>query len=295
MTEAVDAAKYGYGSVQVKDVDGTVKYTAPALEELIRWRLWNRTSAGVMAELGSHQLDAASIFIGAMHARASKDPNSHPLVHPISVAAVGNRNIYDWDREIEDHMSCIIEFPGPEYNAKDALGRLKTITVAYTALSGNSFGGYGETVLGNKGTIVLEEEQKYMLYSTDAAPESTVASTKIAVTKGSGKDKDSAVLDTQASGGPQAAAVGAAALGQISRGYKEELEHWAWCIRNRDPKNQPRCRPEVALKDAVIALTTNLAVQRRERIEFNDEWFDIKKDATPDGSKINLSQYKAPV
>ena len=187
-----------------------MKYTAPPLEELIRWRLWNRTSAGVMAELGSHQLDAASIFIGAMHARASKDPNSHPLVHPISVAAVGNRNIYDWDREIEDHMSCIIEFPGPEYNAKDALGRLKTITVAYTALSGNNFGGYGETVLGTKGTIVLEEEQKYMLYSTDAAPDSTVASTKIGVTKVASKDKDSAVLDTQASGGP-AAAVGAAA------------------------------------------------------------------------------------
>ena len=42
----------------------------------------------------------------------------------------------------------------------------------------------------------------------------------------------------------------------------------------------------------MIALTTNLAVQRRERIEFNDAWFDIKQDATPDGSKIDLSQYK---
>ena len=35
------------------------------LEELIRWRLWDRTGGGLMAELGSHQLDASSIFISA--------------------------------------------------------------------------------------------------------------------------------------------------------------------------------------------------------------------------------------
>ncbi|MEK6234600.1 MAG: Gfo/Idh/MocA family oxidoreductase, partial [Planctomycetales bacterium] len=29
-----------------------------AVEELVRWRLWNRTGGGLMAELGSHQLDA---------------------------------------------------------------------------------------------------------------------------------------------------------------------------------------------------------------------------------------------
>ena len=43
-------------------------YDRPAIEELIRWRLWDRTGGGLMAELGSHQLDAASIFIAA-HAR----------------------------------------------------------------------------------------------------------------------------------------------------------------------------------------------------------------------------------
>ena len=40
-------------------------YDRPAIEELIRWRLWDRTGAGLMAELGSHQFDAASIFISA--------------------------------------------------------------------------------------------------------------------------------------------------------------------------------------------------------------------------------------
>ena len=56
--------------MQIKDAKGKVIYDRPAIEELIRWRLWDRTSAGLMAELGSHQLDAASIFIAAMHDEA---------------------------------------------------------------------------------------------------------------------------------------------------------------------------------------------------------------------------------
>jgi hypothetical protein len=45
----------------------------------------------------------------------------------------------------------------------------------------------------------------------------------------------------------------------------------------------------VALADAVIALTTNLAIQRHERIEFKPEWFDIASDETPEGEKPEMS------
>ncbi len=57
------------------------------------------------------------------------------------------------------------------------------------------------------------------------------------------------------------AGVGRAAIesGPISRGYKEEMEHWGWCIRNPSDDHRPRCHPKVALADAVIALTTNIA------------------------------------
>ena len=61
--EIVEAEKFGYEKEQIKDAAGKVVYDRPAIEELIRWRLWDRTGAGLMAELGSHQLDAASIFI----------------------------------------------------------------------------------------------------------------------------------------------------------------------------------------------------------------------------------------
>ena len=54
----VDAEKYGYQNDPTICGDGRLR---TAMEELIRWRLWNRTGGGLMAELGSHQLDAASI------------------------------------------------------------------------------------------------------------------------------------------------------------------------------------------------------------------------------------------
>ena len=94
-------------------------------------------------------------------------------------------------------------------------------------------------------------------------------------------------LDTTESGGGEAA-IAVAAAGPVSRGYREEIEHWAWCIRNRgdkDKPNLPRCYPKVALADAVIALTSNIAMQTQTRIEFNPEWFNIGSDETPEGKK----------
>ena len=39
--------------------------------------------------------------------------------------------------------------------------------------------------------------------------------------------------------------------------------------------------------DAVIALSTNIAARKGERIEFNKEWFDVHSNETPEGVKPN--------
>ncbi len=90
-------------------------------------------------------------------------------------------------------------------------------------------------------------------------------------------------MDTYETGGGAAVAQ-AATGGNTSRGYREEIEHWAWCIRNPDPEHKPRCTPEVALADAVIALTSNLAIDEGKRIEFDPAWFDVDRSETPDGN-----------
>jgi predicted dehydrogenase len=283
-----------------------------ALEELVRWRLWDRTGGGLMAELGSHQLDAATIFISALHNRDVPRREDWKMVHPLTVHAVGGRHVFPYNRDADDHVYCMYEFPAPGYDIPDvasgqrpdsvvkgAVGYYdpisnfpnpetdipgydkdpnKRIVVTYSSTMGNGFGGYGEVVMGSKGTMIIEREQEAMLYrDSDTA-------TKVRVKD----DGGGAALDTQASGPPGAAVARAAAdSGPVSRGYTEEMEHFAWCIRNASQGAKPRCYPELALGDAVMALTSKLAIRRANAgkggfIEFKQGWFDWKDPSTPE-------------
>ncbi|UUO08964.1 Gfo/Idh/MocA family oxidoreductase [Blastopirellula sp. J2-11] len=264
-----------------------------AMEELCRWRLWDRTGGGLMAELGSHQLDAASIFISAM--RKQKDGKK---VHPLTVHATGGRQTFPYDRDADDHVYCTFEFPGPGYDANEVgyydqfrdypnkekgvpsyeQDPNKKVVVTYSSINGNGYGGYGEVVMGTKGTLILETEKDIMLLKNGSTSNVKVKDSK-----------DGPTMDTQASGAPTQAAniASAATSGPVSRGYTEEIEHWAYCIRNPAPENKPKCHPEVAMGDAVIALTARLAIQRSNQgkggyVQFKPEWFDLNSDATPE-------------
>ncbi len=296
----IDPKDFGYQDFAV----GNKMFSA--MDELHRWRLFERTGAGLMAELGSHQLDAVSIFLSSLRDDGKK-------VHPLSVHAVGGRHIMPVDRDAGDHVYCMFEFPGPEYSKTfdvgyydrvedypaskkndatkqmDRLGPVpgydtdpnKKVVVTYSSINGNGFGGWGEVVLGSKGTLILDKETDVLLYRNSDT------SSKVGVAKQAG----GFALDTSASGDYSAPVAQAADSGPVSRGYREEIEHWAYCIRNPDPENHPRCYPEVAMGDAVIALGTNVALKRAAKgeggyLQFKEEWFDMNNDETPDGSDI---------
>jgi len=303
--QTVKADQHGY-------VDATLAngYKRSALEELVRWRLWERTGGGLMAELGSHQLDAASIFISALRADYEEDPARK--IHPLSVHAVGGRHLFPMDRDANDHVYCTYEYPGPEYDSKfepgykDVISNVppedgippyevdsnKKIIMTYSSINGNGFGGYGEIVMGTKGTLVIEKEKESMLYTSGST------STKVGVKQGAGGP----TMDTQASGdmGPVSKA---AAPKNVSRGYREEIEHWAWCIRNQAPENEPRCNPRVGLGDAVVALTSNIAINNSGDspkpnggyIKFEDSWFSQYAKETSDGSSVEEELGKSGV
>jgi predicted dehydrogenase len=252
-------------------------YRRPAIEELIRWRLWDRTSGGLMAELGSHQLDAASLFIAAAHGGKKQ--------RPLSVSAIANRPIFPPDRDVESHVYCIFEFPAPGYNPRHPVDCHKKIVVAYSSINGNGWGGYGETVFGTEGTLIIERELEAQLYRTHEIN----SRTRISGTPERPK------LEIWEEGDERSAAIGKHALLEVTRGYTEELEHWAWCIRRNpeasDPEIRPRCHPEVALADAVLALTANMAARQGTRIDFDPEWFDPESQKTPEGRIPDLARY----
>jgi predicted dehydrogenase len=270
------------------------QYGYESLEELIRWRLFNRTGGGLMAELGSHQLDAASIFLGK--------------VKPLAVTGVGTKSFFGPgrnDRTIDDHVFVTFEFPGknhprgPNGGGKDASD---VVVVTYSSISTNGFEPYGETIMGSRGTMIVESEQSVMLYKEPAPGKKEPAkSTAIGVTTtGAGKP----ALDAGSTwGGPPPAAAGGGASpvagggppGSSSRGYREEMEDFAFCIRKWDAargyekgadgkyaQRLPRCHGEVAMADAILALTSNLAMKNRKRIDFDLAWFDSTNAAIPD-------------
>ena len=289
----VDPKNFGYQDFAV----GEKMFTA--MEELHRWRLFNRTGAGLMAELGSHQLDAVSIFLSSLR-------NDGKKTHPLSVHAVGGRHIMPVDREVGDHVYCAFEFPGPEYSETFDVGYYdrvenypngavpgyghdteknqdpnKKVVVTYSSINGNGFGGWGEVVMGTKGTLILDKETDVLLYRNSDT------SSKVGVAKKEG----GYALDTSASGDFAAPIAKAASAGPVSRGYREEIEHWAYCIRNPDKENKPRCYPEVAMGDAVISLATNVALKNANEgkggyLKFEEEWFEVDSDEVPDGSDI---------
>lgn len=250
--EKVDLAKHGYKS----------------LEELIRWRVHNRTGAGLVAELGSHQLDAASIFLGK--------------VHPKAVQGYGSVLFFKDNREVDDHVFLIFEYP------KDSAA--KGAVVTYSSITTNAFDGYGEQVMGTAGTLIAQEEREAYLFKEGASKETRVKWAEDRVNR--------PVTNT---GSTRAWATGYDTPDTLgSRGYREQQEHMAWLIRNADkivwptqqnphPENDPktapfvpRCHGRVGMADAIIALVANQCMATGKKIEFKDAWFDPYKDEVPE-------------
>jgi predicted dehydrogenase len=247
-----------------------------SMEELVRWRLYDRTGGGLMAELGSHQLDACSIFLGKEH--------------PLAVSGVGGKFFYHDDRDADDHVFVTFEFPGKNH-AKD---KNDIVVVTYSSISTNSFEPYGECVMGPTGTMIVQSEQAVYLYPDNGVPGAGRSMTMTVTQSGTGK---TTVDSTATTGAPvdasKAQIHGQAAVGSgpVSRGYREEMEHFAYCVRmwsegsSHDDRPMPRCHGRVAMADAIVALTSNQSMRKRQRIEFKPSWFDASSADVPDADR----------
>jgi predicted dehydrogenase len=268
------------------------------MQELVRWRLYERTGGGLMAELGSHQLDACSIFLHK--------------VHPLAVQAVGGKFFYrdaqEPGREADDGVFVTFEFPGPNHDKdKDDI-----VVVSYSSINTSNFGGYGEIIMGSRGTLVVDGEKEIMLLpeNNPFKKAGDKATTQTVTTAGGGKPAvDSS--STTGSSGPAVAVPGTPSGGPVSRGYTEEMAHFAHCVRMfqkaekagdakmmdsyRVGDKAPRCHGKLAMADAIMALTTNLAMKKRARIEFKSAWFEPEAADVPDKEVVAMDAEGKPV
>jgi predicted dehydrogenase len=262
-----------------KALDSKIKeYGFESMERLINWRLFNDTGGGLMAELGSHQMDACSIFLGKKH--------------PLAVQGFGGKNFYGVkgvgssdkqhdDREIDDQIFVTLEFPGSHYDAKDNPNDICVVT--YSSISTNRLEPYGETVFGSRGTLMVRTEKDALLFKEESPTSAGGGLEQRIYVVNSAKGSGPVLEAYETNTGGHASAEGPKS---VSRGYTEEMEHFCYCVRHKNYKSPKegglRCPGTVAMGDAIMALTANLAMKHKKRIVFKPAWFDPDSDAVPE-------------
>ena len=119
----------------------------PTLERFINWRLYRDTSAGLLAELGSHHIDVANWVFDEI---------------PESVMGNGALTFYDDGRNVFDNIQAIFRYPGGG-------------TFVFSSMIGNHKVGYQLNIYGTGGTVELTLQDGAFFYeparANSAVPE----------------------------------------------------------------------------------------------------------------------------
>lgn len=122
----------------------------PKFERLINWRLYRENSGGLLAELGSHWINAANQIFGAT---------------PESVVGSGGIDYWKDGRETHDNVQVTFRYPAGQ-------------TLFFSAITTNRFVGSQVEILGTGGTMVLTEADGTYYYepggASSAVPEGLI-------------------------------------------------------------------------------------------------------------------------
>jgi predicted dehydrogenase len=203
----------------------------PTFDHLINWRLYWKYSQGLLAELGSHQVNIANWFFGAT-----------------PEAVLGSGGVYRWTneaREVQDHVYVTFEYPH---------GR----TAVFTSIESNAYDHYYEAYYGTKGSLILRGETEAYLFDEGDAKKAT--SVEVSA-KGAGPV-------TEASESRVADAAGRHASGSkqgIDRllAYRNEVSEFCAAVRVGKPL---RCGPDKAMGSALACIAANQAMEKKTRI-----------------------------
>jgi len=137
------------------------------LERRLNWRLYRDTSAGLMAELGSHQLDVVNWVLKTT---------------PKRVVAAGGIDYWRDGREVFDNIFCTYEYelaagkkspgqkPGDPLPANHApAAPPRTVRVTYSSLGNNAYEGASELILGTLGTLYLTSSKGLLFQEQNGA------------------------------------------------------------------------------------------------------------------------------
>lgn len=206
------------------------KWGYPDWEHLINWRMYRKYSEGLLCELGSHQITAASWFFDAA---------------PEAVYASGGIFRFKDGREVYDHVYAIFNYPGDR-------------TATFSSIQSNAFEENYEMFMGTKGTLIMTRELEAYLFNEGEAP----SQTRVEVSRQSAAP----VADSSASQPADATARTVdTGTGIPNRGisYQNEIAEFCSAIRTG---SAVRCGGEKAMASAVAILTGNNSAERGTKL-----------------------------
>jgi predicted dehydrogenase len=213
------------------------KWGYPTFDHLINWRLYNKYSRGLLAELASHQLNVTNWFF-----------DSSPT------AVIGTGGVYrfpEGGRELPDHVFTTWDYPG---------GR----TVQFSSIESNAFDRNSETFFGTKGTLIMQGETEAYLFEEGSA--ASPRATNIEVTpRGNGpalEASESRAAD--AAGRQQTASAATPTTTERLSSYRNEISGFCASVRTGAPL---ACGAERASHSAIACIRAWEAVDKKARIE----------------------------
>jgi predicted dehydrogenase len=229
-------------------------YASP--DDLANWRLNSAFSGGIMTELASHQLDAASWMIGKT---------------PIAVQGVGGIDYYQDGRTVFDNVHVCFEYPDG-------------IKLDYICGTTNAFSVFGseahEMYRGKDGTLILahlnpdpKHSMGWFFLEADAQKTEWMEAAHTADING----REAICLDATVSadrefiGQPISSLIDAE--GVLSKmTYQLEFEEFVVSCRE---SRVPTCDGNVGMRSAAEALLAVEAMQTKTRIELSEDLYTV--------------------
>ena len=226
------------------------KYGFKSMQQFRNWRWYKGLGGGPIVDLGSHQIDIYSWFLGA---------------NPKSVMASGGIDYWkghDW----YDNVMAIYEYQ---------LGD-RTVRAFYQTITTNSSNGYFETFMGDQGTLLISEAAgRSTIYREAWVPAENwekwvrMGFIKEPVEPEEEKTAGDAVLDVRESPKPPSYDI---PVTLDNKPYHQpHLENFFDAIRGKAKLN---CPAEIGYETAVTVLKVNEAVATGKKLQFKPEDFE---------------------
>ena len=233
--------------------DRLKKYGFKSMAQFRNWRWYKGKGGGPIVDLGSHQIDIYSWFLGT---------------NPSHVMASGGNLYYDpKTHEWYDTVMAVYDYDTPMGPAKGY----------YSTQTTNGSQGYFENFMGDQGTLLISEsEVNYagQLYRDPNAPawDEWVQKGYVSAPKeqeAKAKSDSGAIADVRESVAPDQHTVPVTLRDPY---HQPHLENFFNTIRGKATLN---CPAEEAYQTAVAVLKVNEAIEAKSRLAFKPEDFKV--------------------